>query len=184
MIVRIQDTVRKIVGKQSPYYVQIEDIINNNWHPGYLVDILIGIIKSLRDALSDGFLIESARLLRGEVFEDFLSMAEHLLEEGYKDPAAVMTGSTLEAHLRQLCVNSGIPVTAENTKGNPKPKSASSMNDDLYKVGTYRGTDHKNVMAWLSIRNNAAHGHYSEYTDKEVELFISGVRNFVERYPG
>ncbi len=36
-------------------------------------------------------------------------MAEHLLDEGYKDAATVIAGSSLEPHLRQLCQKSGIP---------------------------------------------------------------------------
>ncbi|MEY4589075.1 MAG: hypothetical protein RL497_1151 [Pseudomonadota bacterium] len=30
-------------------------------------------------------------------------MAQHLLVDGYKNAAAVVCGSTLEAHLKQLC---------------------------------------------------------------------------------
>ncbi len=37
-------------------------------------------------------------------------MAEYLLKEGYKDPAAVITGSTLEEHLRKLCIKNGIDI--------------------------------------------------------------------------
>jgi len=182
LIARIQDTVKKVVGEQSPYYVKVDEVVNSDWHYSYIVDVLIGVIKSLRDALTDGFLVESGRLLRREVFSDFLSMSQHLLEEGYKDPAAIMAGSTLEAHLRQLCVNHGISETTVNARGATKPKTASRLNDDLYKAGIYRGTDHKNITAWLSIRNSAAHGHYNEYTDKEVDLLIAGIRNFIERY--
>ncbi len=121
--------------------------------------------------------------LRGEIFDDFLSMAEHLLEEGYKDPSAVVAGSTLESHLRRLCLINNIPITVPTPKGTSQPKKASQMNDDLYKAGVYGGTEQKYIAAWLSIRNSAAHGQYTQYTDKEVELFLSGIRNFVERYP-
>jgi hypothetical protein len=37
-------------------------------------------------------------------------MAEYLLNESYKDPAAVMTGSVLEEHIRQLCIKNSIPI--------------------------------------------------------------------------
>jgi hypothetical protein len=35
-------------------------------------------------------------------------MAEHLLDEHYKDVAEVIIGSVLEEHLRQLAVTKGI----------------------------------------------------------------------------
>jgi hypothetical protein len=37
-------------------------------------------------------------------------MAEHLLDQKYKDPATVVVGSVLEEHLRQLCTAAGLPV--------------------------------------------------------------------------
>jgi len=40
-------------------------------------------------------------------------MSEYFIEEGYKDPAAVMTGCVLEEHLRQLCELNKIEVTFE-----------------------------------------------------------------------
>ena len=40
--------------------------------------------------------------MHAELFADFLEMADYLLSEGYKDPAAVLGGSMLEEHLRQL----------------------------------------------------------------------------------
>jgi hypothetical protein len=37
-------------------------------------------------------------------------MAQHLLEQNYKDAAAVMVGGVLEEHLRQLCIAASVPV--------------------------------------------------------------------------
>lgn len=39
---------------------------------------------------------------------EFLDMSQHLNEAGYKDAAAVIAGSTLESHLKELAVKNGI----------------------------------------------------------------------------
>jgi len=38
-------------------------------------------------------------------------------------------------------------------------------------------------VAWLDIRNNAAHGKYSEYSDEDVDLMIKGILNFIASNP-
>ena len=112
-------------------------------------------------------------LVRAEVFADFLEMAEHLLEQGYKDPCAVLVGGVLEDHLRSLCQSRGIPLQMSG-----KPKKADSMNNDLAFADVYSKLDQKNVTAWLDLRNKAAHGKYDEYNADQVRNLLVGVREF------
>jgi len=107
-------------------------------------------------------------------------MAEYLLEEGYKDPAAVITGSTLEEHLRKLCTKNGIDIMSS---GKLRPKKADGMNSELAKQGVYSKLELKSVTAWLDLRNKAAHGKYSEYNENQVKQLIIGVRDFIVRNP-
>ena len=39
----------------------------------------------------------------------------------------------------------------------------------------------KQITAWLDLRNNAAHGKYSEYTQEQVSLLLQGVMDFIIR---
>ncbi len=77
-----------------------------------------------------------------------------LLDQHYKDPAAIVTGSVLEAHLRKLCGKHGIAVV----KADATPKKADTLNSELTAAGAYSKLDQKSVTAWLDLRNNAAHG--------------------------
>lgn len=94
-------------------------------------------------------------------------MAEHLLSEQYKDPAAVMVGGVLEEHLRQLAAKAGVAVT-DMKDGKEVPRKAESLNADLAKAGVYGKLDQKAVTGWLDLRNKAAHGKYSEYTRRRI----------------
>jgi hypothetical protein len=67
-----------------------------------------------------------SELIHADIFADFLEMADYLLEQGYKDPAAVITGSVLEEHLRKLCDKNGIDTTQNN-----RPKKADTLNSEL-----------------------------------------------------
>jgi hypothetical protein len=138
---------------------------------------LYGVVKSLRQAYYRGHLATVQELVHADLFSDFLEMAEHLLSQGYKDPAAVLIGGTLEEHLRKLSTKNGIPV--KNASGGMR--KASSLNDALAKVA-YDKLQQKGVTYWLDLRNKAAHGNYGEYDQKDVHAMLQGVRDFINKF--
>lgn len=109
-------------------------------------------------------------------------MAEHLLTNDYKDAAAVITGSVLEEHLRQLCIKNAIEIEFEQN-GEIKSKKADRMNSDLSKADFYNKLDHKSVTTWLDLRNKAAHGKYDVYNKDQVALMLQGITEFMSRVP-
>jgi hypothetical protein len=139
------------------------------------------ILHSAREELAGGWFANLRQLVSAEIFTDFLEMSEYLINEGYIHPAAVMIGSVLEEHLRQLCTAAGIAVEQVAADGSVKPKKADALNTELAKAGKYSKLDQKNVLAWLDLRNKAAHGKYSEYTAEQVKNLLSGVAEFVAR---
>ncbi len=140
----------------------------------------IEIIRSIKSEINGGWLISVKGLITAEVFSDFFEMGEHLLSNDYKDAAAVIIGSTLEEHLRQLCIRSSIETTIK--KGDTDvAKSADALNADLAKANIYNKLDHKSVTAWLDLRNKAAHGKYDEYNREQVEMMLRGVGEFCAR---
>ena len=86
-------------------------------------------------------------------------------------------------HLRQLCQKLGIEIEVEDRKGNLRPKKADRMNADLAGASAYSKLDQKNVIAWLDLRNKAAHGKYGDYSSGQVALLNQGVRDFISRNP-
>jgi hypothetical protein len=119
-----------------------------------------------------------AELIHGDMFGDMLEGAAHLREEGWKDPAALIAGSVLEQHLRELCANR-IAVA----KPDGAPKKADALNAELSTGGAYSKLDQKSVTAWFDLRNKAAHGKYAEYETQQVATMIDGIRDFVRRNP-
>ena len=170
--------IERIVGRNSPYFRQIKAIGTENTNTWNQVASLIGVAKALLSDIQNDYLSSFEEILHGDMFSDFLEMAVHLVEKGYKDAAAVLAGSTLEIHIRKLCDKYGVTTTSDKNT-----KNADTLNADLVKADVYTKLDQKNVTAWLGLRNNAAHGNYSEYTMDQVKLFIDSIRNFIARYP-
>src|SRR5690606_32439182 len=107
-----------------------------------------GILKAVKQEIEGGWLFTVKGLISAEIFSDFLEMAEYLLKEGYKDPAAVMTGSVLEGHIRQVSNKNSIPI--ETIKdGKPIPKKADLINSKLASATTYNKLDQKSITSWL-----------------------------------
>lgn len=177
---RIITTINRITGKQSVYSEEIDRILQrSNLKDFQKLTYLMGPLDALYKAIQNDYLDTLSELVHGSIFTDYLEMSEHLLNEGYKDAAAVITGSTLEQHLRKLCQKVGIDV--KTTSG--KPKKADLLNSDLAKQGSFNTSEQKQITAWLGIRNDAAHGNYDAYTPDQVNLFIMGLRAFLDRHP-
>ncbi|MFX0070937.1 MAG: hypothetical protein ACFFAO_07595 [Candidatus Hermodarchaeota archaeon] len=182
LITRIFATIERIVGKNSEYYKHALKITSGPWRSSKMLDFLIGTIEGLYHDLKNSYLKSLTEIIHSDIFGDYLEMAEHLLKEGYKDPAAVIIGSTLERHLKQLCLNNGIDINIQ-TGNRQKPKSSSQINSELAKNKIYSKLDQKSITVWLDLRNKAAHGNYNDYNSNKVEVMAMGIRDFINRNP-
>ncbi len=140
----------------------------------------LGILEAISDEIENGWYKSIRGIVSAELFSDFVEMANHLLAEGYKDAAAVMLGSTLEEHMRQLARNNGIPIEID-FKGKMVLKKADVLNSDLAKSEIYSKLDQKNITAWLGLRNDAAHGNYNNYTSEQVIFLSQALNDFMAR---
>ncbi|NUN59645.1 MAG: hypothetical protein HUU13_00815 [Burkholderiaceae bacterium] len=178
--VAVLSFIDRVYGREHPHFAEFQGCTDN----GYLYNAENGlaIIHTIRDEIAGGWLFTVRSLVAAEVFADFLEMAEHLLESGYKDPAAVVGGSVLEEHIRQLCNKHSIAVDEQKNE-KQVPKKADRLNAELAAANAYSKLDQKQITAWLDLRNNAAHGNYSAYAKEQVEQLLVGVTNFMVRVP-
>jgi hypothetical protein len=143
----------------------------------------LGVLQAAKAEVLGGWAISVRGLISAEIFTDFIEMAEYLLSEHYKDPSAVIAGSVLEEHLRQLALKNSVPITSTDKKGNSVAQKADTINSALVKASVYNVLQQKNVTAWLDLRNKAAHGHYSEYSEENVSLMLQGILLFMSQFP-
>jgi hypothetical protein len=172
--------ILNLYGKDHPYYMEFAAAVKKAG--SYEVKTGKGILASIKTELDGEWLITMKGIISAELFSDFLEMAEHLLSERYKDAAAVIIGTVLEEHLRQLCIKNGLAIEDEDSKtGKSIPKKAESLNTQLRNGSVYDIMDQKNVTAWFALRNKAAHGQYAGYTQEQVELQLQSIRDFITR---
>jgi hypothetical protein len=175
----ICDTINRFAPPGSEYIESMRALQKRmGIESAVIIPHLAGVLSALQLAYQAGYLDSISELIRADLFSDFVEMSEHLLSEGYKDPAAVVVGSVLEEHLRRLCMKNGIAISAGS-----KSKKADQMNADLAAKAAYSKLDQKSITSWLDLRNKAAHGKYDEYSKDQVALLIQGVQNFLVRNP-
>lgn len=123
--------IERVYGTEHTHFLEFNKNVRSSY--AFSIQSGIAILQVIKDELAGGWLFTIRGLLTAEVFSDFLEMADHFLENGFKDPAAVMAGSVLEEHLRQLCISNGILVE-EETPDKTFPKKADRLNNDLAKA--------------------------------------------------
>lgn len=136
--------IARIAGNNSAYMTEFEAARATKLWIGSHAIRIAGIIRQLKQDLDDGYLSTTRELLHAETFADFLEMAAHLLSEGYKDAAAVIAGSSLEVHLRNLAAKHSLSVEL-----NGKPKKADLINTELASASAYSKLDQKTLpLGW------------------------------------
>lgn len=170
--------IERVYGKNHSHYLEFHKETDGTDKQD--AEVGIAILTSIKKEIEGGWLFSIKNLISAEIFTDFIEMAQHLLSQGYKDPAAVIAGSVLEEHLRQLATSNGVDIESE-TEGVLRPKKADRLNSDLSKAEVYSKLDQKAVTMWLDLRNKAAHGHFQEYTKDQVSNMVQSVVEFMVR---
>ena len=177
---RAAATIERLAPPGSRYVADARGKDIQAYSTEYAVKTLAGILEALRADYVDGYMQTVEELIHADLFADLFDMAEELLNKGYKDAAAVIAGSALEAHIRKLAERFGI-----STSRAGRPVKTATLNDKLAATpdASYTKLTQKTVTAWLDLRNNAAHGRYEMYDSAQVAAFVRDIRGFIERYP-
>lgn len=176
--------ISKLYGTDSHFFATFQAAIHipnfNLMHSNHFehVSSVVGILKAVDSNLESGMLSNFKSLAQAEVCADFLDMAERLLNEGYKDAAAVILGAVLEDSLRKVADTAGVPVIGP--KG--KPLTLDPLNAEVSKQGVYGPLVQKQVTSWANLRNDAAHGHFDKYDDTQVKHMLLFVQKFCADY--
>lgn len=179
ILTRAKASVQRITGVESEYYKDISKVLMETGHKGKKLREIIGTVLALKTDIEQDYLKTLSEIIQADVFSDYLEMANYLLEKGYKDPAAVIIGSTLEVHLKELCIRNSIEIESNDEKGHNEQKKTETLNSELKKRNVYSLIQQKQITAWLGIRNSAAHGQYNNYTLEQVKLMLDGVKLFL-----
>lgn len=167
-----ENLIERVFGSNCVHLKKIENTVGSHTYLTYSPSVrVLGILKSAKDDYEYSMLIDLKTIIEAEIFDEFLEQAEHLLNSGYFQPAAVIAGCVLEDTLRKMCIRSEIEIAE-------RPK-LDKMNADLSKCGVYNKLNQKQITAWADLRNKAAHGHWDDFNQDDVRMFIQGLRLFM-----
>jgi hypothetical protein len=185
-VTRLGQLIRRLYGEKSQHFESYSTALSTNyfynlhseWNSHF--SQMVGVARAIKHDLDNGLLVHFKALVQADVFADFLEMGEYLLQEGYKDAAAVIIGSVLEDSLRKLAEAKGIPLT--QTSG--KPMTIEPLNVELAKQDAYSKLVQKQITSWAHIRNKAAHGEFGEYNKEQVQMMLLFVQSFASEHFG
>lgn len=162
--------LRQTLGHEHQYTQSFEEVTQKEGVPSS-VHNGIGVLRAVAEDLANGYLFDVKLLIEAEVFADFLEMAKHLVDCGYKDPAASLAGAVLEDGLRRIADSRGV--------GYKKSDGISALNDALAKAGAYNKLTQSKIDSWRHIRNSADHGNFGDYTQEDSHTMVVGITEFL-----
>ena len=169
----VLNLLQRVFGESSIHYRHFDETYRRDregeWESSF--NECKAILQAAKEDYRGGYLFNVRGLIQAEVFDNVLEQAIELLQSGYKDPACVVAGVTLETALKELCTRNGIA-----------HGKLDRMNADLCKAGVYNMGMQKQITAWAERRNKAAHGDWSAYTVADVEDMIRGVTRLIAEY--
>jgi hypothetical protein len=167
-LVNADNLVRTVFGSTSAHFEHLQRAMHGHVEHSYEVRAVEGILTGALRDLEGGFLDGHETLIAGVVFDSVLDQARHLVESGFKDPAAVLMRVVVEDALRRIARREGLGDSG----------TASRLNDALRDANCYRKPTWRLVQAWLDIGNAAAHGKFDEYKNGDVLRTIDDVSRF------
>jgi len=164
--------LRATLGTDSVHYQEFEERCKHSQRSQTTLGL--GTLRAAKEDIEGGYLQRVEVLVSASVFSDFLEMAEHLLDNGYKDPTASLIGAVLENNLRRLCRDNNIPIRSDD--------NISSLNQKLADKDVYNRLKQREIEVWNKLRDYADHGHFDQYKSDNVKDMLEGVQKFLSTY--
>lgn len=173
--IKVKNLMVKVCGSESEHYQAFKEKEKDQAYTSSLTKFkeLKAVFKATKDDFDGGYLSSYKSIVQAEVFDSELEQAYELLKSGYYVAAAVICGVVLETTLRELCDQQGI-----------SHGKMDKMNSDLAKAGVYNKIVQKQITAHAGLRNSAAHGDQSEFTQQDIEQMLPAVEQFLSVHLG
>jgi len=140
----------------------------------YSLEQVEGILQGTKTNLEAGLLDDLMSKILIDLKADFLDTAQQLIEEGQKDPAAVLTCVVLEDSLKRLAQKHGIEGLAN--------KEMSVVAGSLLTKGVIEKTTNQSIQSFKALRNAALHAQWTEVSVESLKLLLVFLPAFMEKH--
>lgn len=135
-----------------------------------LKNTIEGVLYAIKFEIENNLLQTLDTQSKGEILGDFISLAKQLLNEDYKDAAAVLSCGALEDLMKKFADKVGLNVADEDL---------SSIINLLKSKSYIKGAQSGVVQSYVQLRNKAFHAQFDKIQSPEVASLISFVEQFL-----
>lgn len=162
--------LKAVFGDASEQYKNFSDLYNKCSGLGSDVRALFNLFAAAKGDFHGGYVFNVELTVSGEVFGDFIILAQTALQEGHKDVAAVLACAALEDALKRYATVNNLIV--EN-------KTMTDVINALKGAGLVAGAQKALLDRMPTIRNSALHADWSKISEPDVGSVIGFVEQFL-----
>lgn len=155
-------------------HVHTHKVCNASYGHLHGLEQIEGVLLGTKANLNKGLLDDLSRKIIIDLKADFLETAQHLTDEGQKDPAAVLGCIVLEDTLKRLAKKHSID--------NASDKEMSVVAGLLLSSGILEKATNQTIQGFKGLRNAALHAQWSEVSLESVKLLLVFLPAFIEKH--
>lgn len=172
LVTEIVSLVTHIYGNGHPHTQRV--IYAFNQASLKALEQMEGILEGTKSNLIKGLLVQLKSRVILDIKSDFLEVARELLDDGLKDPAAVLACTVLEDSLKRLAMMRGI--------GSAQGKEMSVVSSALFKQGVIEKSTNRAILSFKDLRNAAFHAQWEHVSEETVRMLLTFLPTFIEKH--
>ena len=129
-----------------------------------------GVFRSAKEDYEKGYIVSLEKMISGEIFGDFVTLAKTALADGHKDVAAVLACAALEDTLKKYANTQGLEV------GDVVMQTVVAA---LKSKGLVNGAQKSLLDSMPKIRDYAMHANWDKIRPEDVSSVIGFVEQFL-----
>lgn len=170
----------RVFGDNSQYYQHFKSEVTS---PGTSrTKRGLGILSAATAELQNNWVETTRGAITSEILTEFMAMAKNHIEAGNLQSGLILIGAVIEKHLRDLCLAGDISTTNQQS-GSATPKKPLQLTGEGYKKKLYDRQQHKKIISWLEICDNAALDTISDISVEQAQKMHADVSRFLADTP-
>jgi hypothetical protein len=161
-----------IYGRGDPHYQRIIHFYNE--HHLRALEQTEGLLLGTKANLESGLLDDLRSRILVDIKSDFLETSRLLLEEGQKDPAAVLACIVLEDSLKRLAQKADLKDALD--------KEMNVTAGLLFNAGVIEKSTNQSIQNFKNLRNAALHAQWNQVSSESVTLLLAFLPVFIEKH--
>jgi uncharacterized protein YutE (UPF0331/DUF86 family) len=168
--------IQKITALDRYFYDEATKIINGSKRQGGIfcqnIEMMIGFLKHLYDAIDNDLLIKMENELTAADFNKFMEHATYYYDQKRKMESSIIASAIFEDSIKKVATKNGIQDLSK----------LDSVISALQTQGIVTPTEAKKLRYYAGVRNSALHASWDEFALDDVKDLISGTSKLIENY--